>query len=290
MSNIYSESEFSELPAISQLQDLAYNYLNWEQETFSNWISNFWRFSQSDVILKPKLEQAFQRLNPNLKPENIQKAIKKLQELTQLALNDSQDLFNLNYQFYQAVKDGITIKVDKKDKKVKFIDFQNPQNNDFTIINQLTIKWKFGYEKRPDLIIFVNGLPFVIFEFKAPDIDIIQAYEKNIQDYKYSIPQLFVSNAFAVLSNWVSAKAWSTFAGYDFYKNYNKINQEDEDLPANQDNLIKVLFPKERFLDILENFILYNPEDKKKILAQNHQIIWVNKAFEKVKTWEKRLW
>jgi type I restriction enzyme R subunit len=290
MSNIYSESEFSELPAIQQLENLGYNYLNWEQETFSNWISNFWRFSQSDVILKPKLEQAFQRLNPNLKPEHIQKAIKKLQELTQLALNDSQDLFNLNYQFYQAVKDGITIKVDKKDKKVKFIDFQNPQNNDFTIINQLTIKWKFGYEKRPDLIIFVNGLPFVIFEFKAPDIDIIQAYEKNIQDYKYSIPQLFVSNAFAVLSNWVSAKAWSTFAGYDFYKNYNKINQEDEDLPANQDNLIKVLFPKERFLDILENFILYNPEDKKKILAQNHQIIWVNKAFEKVKTWEKRLW
>ena len=290
MPNPYSEYEFSEKSAIEQLENLWYKYFDASKETFSNWISNLGRSFQSDVILKPSLEQAFQKLNPDLKSEHIQQAIRELKTLTELALNDSQDLFNLNYQFYQFLKYGITIKVNKKDKKIKFVDFENPANNEFLVVNQLTLKWKFGFEKRPDLIFFLNGFPVVVFEFKAPDVDLIQAYEKNIEDYKRAISQLFVPNAFVVLSNWITAKAWSTFASFDFYKNYNKINQEDEDLPPNQDNLIKVLFPKERFLDILENFILFNPEDKIKILAQNHQIIWVNKAFEKVKTWEKKLW
>ena len=290
MSHSYSELEFAEKPAIQQLQSLWYKYFDGGKEDFSAWISNLWRTSQTDVILKLSLEKAFKKLNPELENQHIEKAVKKLVELSQLALNDSQDLLNLNYQFYQAIKDGLTIKVDKKDKKVKFVDFDNLENNEFLVVNQLTIKWKFGYEKRPDLIVFLNGLPIAVFEFKSPETDIIEAFEKNIEDYKKSIPQLFVPNAFIVLSNWVSAKAWSTFASYDFYKNYNKINKEDEDLPANQENLIKVLFPKEKFLDILENFILFDPESKKKILAQNHQIIWVNKAFEKVKTWEKKLW
>ncbi len=290
MSNSYTESNFTELPAISQLENLWYAYFDGSKETFSNWISNLGRSSQSDVILKASLEQAFQKLNPNLKPEHISQAIRELKTLTELALNDSQDLVSLNYHFYQYIKEWIKIKVDKKDKKVRFIDFENVENNEFLLVNQLTLKWKFNYEKRPDLILFVNGLPLVVFEFKAPDVDIIQAYEKNIEDYKKSIPQLFVANAFIVLSNWILAKAGATFAKYNYFKTYNKINQEDEDLVPNLDNLIKVLFPKEKFLDILENFILFNPEDKIKILAQNHQIIWVNKAFERVKTWEKKLW
>jgi len=288
--NHYSESNFAELPAIEQLKSFWYDYFDATKETFSNWISNLWRSSQSDIILKPSLEKAFQKLNPELEKEHIQQAIRELKTLTELALNDSQDLFNLNYKFYQAIKEWLTIKVNKKDKKVKFIDFENPENNEFLAVNQLTIKWKFNYEKRPDLIVFLNGFPISIFEFKAPDVDILEAYEKNITDYKYSIPQLFVPNAFVVLSSGVLGKVGSTFASFNFYKYYNKIDKEDENLPPNQENLIKVLFPKERLIDILENFILFAPESKKKILAQNHQIIWVNKAFEKVKTGEKKLW
>ncbi len=286
--NIYSESQFSEQSAINQLQNLGYKYFDGNKE-FNKWISQLGRKNKSNVILQDRLFQQLKKLNPQIEEIVLQKVVSELDNFTQTALSSGTSLFNLNKSFYNYLKEGFTTIIDKKHKKINLIDWQNISNNDFLIVNQFKVLGIYWLIKIPDLVLFVNGIPLVIFEFKRPENELLEAYEKNLKDYKYTIPQLFVPNAFLVISNWVRARAWSTFATYEFFKLYNKITKEDENLAENLENLINVLFPQSRFLDIVENFILFGNDGKTKILAQNHQFIGVNKAFEKIKTWKQKL-
>ena len=274
------EKHFSELPVLDKFSKLWYRVEK----------GDFWRISKENVILNDILTGSIKKLNPSISQEQIDQVLKNLSSFTSKALA-GEDIFNLNKNLYEYFKEGFPIQDTKTKKtiKIKLFDFSNPENNDFLVINQFEIKGKYWEIRIPDLVVFVNGIPLVFFEFKAPNVNLVKAYEDNIERYRLSIPQIFVYNAWIVISNWVEARAGSTFANFNFYKVYNKILKEDELAPANIDRLLDVMFEKIRFMDFFENFILFW-KDKRKILAQNHQFIWVNKAFNSVASGKKKIW
>ena len=167
----------------------------------------------------------------------------------------------------------------------------SPQENDFCAVTQLWIKGD-HYPRRPDILVYVNGLPLVFVELKNSNVQVRNAYDDNLTNYKKDIPLLFQYNAFCVLSNALETRVGSCTAGYEFFFNWLRADDETEKIDrktiekegTSLERLLHGLFPKERLLDYIENFILFHKESTK-IVAQNHQFIGVNKA---IASFEKR--
>ena len=167
---------------------------------------------------------------------------------------------------------------------VKVIDFTNPDNNDFLAVTQLWIKGD-RYPRRPDMLIYINGLPLVFIELKNSNVKVQNAYDDNLINYKHDIPLLFNYNAFCILSNGLETKVGSFTAGYGHFFSWLRPDDEAEKVNKKSiehdgtslERVVHGLLPKERLLDYIENFILYY-NDSTKIVAQNHQFIGVNKA------------
>lgn len=249
------------------------------------------RNSLKEVILPDLVLSSLKNLNPNI-PENI---IKDLVEDLRISFL-TKDIKDLNYDNYRLIKNGIAVEYEKDGKKrydtLKLIDFKNSENNNFTLMSQMWIKGEFNY-RRPDLIIFVNGLPLVFIELKNSDVKVKQAYDRNLKDYIRDIPQLFYFNQFCVLSNGMETRLGSFTAGYGHFFEWLRNNEEDKvdrkELKEKQNSLeylINGLFRHDELLDYIENFILY--ENKmEKIIAKNHQYLGVNKAIEAFKNKDK---
>lgn len=249
------------------------------------------RNSLKEVILPDLFLSSLKNLNPNI-PENI---IKDLVE--DLRINFlTKDIKDLNYDNYRLIKNGIAVEYEKDGKKrydtLKLIDFKNSENNNFTLMSQMWIKGEFNY-RRPDLIIFVNGLPLVFIELKNSDVKVKQAYDRNLKDYLRDIPQLFYFNQFCVLSNGMETRLGSFTAGYGHFFEWLRNNEEDKvdrkELKEKQNSLeylINGLFRHDELLDYIENFILYENK-REKIIAKNHQYLGVNKAIEAFKNKDK---
>ena len=174
------------------------------------------------------------------------------------------------------------------------IDVAHPAENDFCAVTQIWIKGD-RYPRRPDILIYVNGLPLVFIELKNSNVKVRTAYDDNLTNYKHDIPLLFQYNAFCVLTNALETKVGSFTAGYEFFFNWLRADDETEKIDrktienegASLERLIHGIFPKERLLDYIENFILFHKESVK-IIAQNHQFIGVNKAIESFKSREEK--
>lgn len=283
MSN-FSEANISEQPVIKWLSGLGYEY------RFGSEISpggkTRERESYKDVVLKGRLREALNRINPHLKQDSLIQAEEQILKIFHPNLETA------NFQFYQFLKDGIPVEIRENNEIrgdfARIIDFKNPQNNDFLVVNQFAIEGK-DETKRPDVVIFINGLPLAVFELKNPTIEEATVYTayKQIQDYQKAIPQLFIYNQIIVISDLLEAKHGTISSNWEWYKIWRKAESEDEKNEGitQLEILTNGIFQKSRFLDILENFIVFEKTGEKYIkkMCQYHQYFGVNKTIEATK-------
>ena len=212
--------------------------------------------------------------------------------IRQMDVLPSSALYYSNKAIIKMISDGFIIKREdhtKKDLYIQLIDFETIENNLFKIVNQLEIE---GYEKRiPDGIVYVNGLPLVVLEFKSAikeNTTIKDAYTQLTVRYSRDIPELFKYNAFCVISDGVNNKSGSLFAPYDFFYAWRKIEGDEPLDKEGIDSLftmIKGLFNQRRFLDVVKNFIYFPDRSSKedKIVPRYPQYYAANKLFESIK-------
>ncbi|MDD2371632.1 MAG: type I restriction endonuclease subunit R [Firmicutes bacterium] len=242
------------------------------------------RDGYSDVILKERLKEALVRINPNMIGEAIEDAFR------QIVIPKNPSLIMNNKAFHKMITDGIDVQVRQKDasyrtEKIYVFDFEKPLNNEFIVANQFTIV-EHGVEKRPDVVAFINGIPLVVIELKSAsdeNVDITDAYNQ-LQTYKMTIPSLFTYNSFMVTSDGVNARAGTLSSDEDRFMAWRTIDGNDvASLSIPQlEVLIKGMFQRDRFLDIIKHFILFQSDgkDTTKILAGYHQYHAVNKAVD----------
>ena len=227
----------------------------------------------------------------NITDSEVNSIIRDLERLP------SSDLYESNKVFMKMVSDGFLLKREDRNQKdifIQLIDYSEKDNNTYKIVNQLAIK---GYEMRiPDLILYINGLPLVVFEFKTAiqeNTTIHDAYVQLTTRYKRDIPELFKFNAFCVISDGVNTKSGSFFAPYEFFYAWRKI----EGMPNEVDGidamftLIQGMFNRKRLRDIIQNFI-YLPDSSKKnekIVCRYPQYYAAIKLFENIKNHQKPL-
>lgn len=247
------------------------------------------RSSKRECVLPCILEESLKKINPNIDEQYIKNIVKDLRrDFT------GTDIVATNYKLYNQIRNGIKITVRRNGKEdfdfVKLLDFDNPTKNTFTAVSQMWIQGK-AYYRRPDVIIFVNGLPLVFIELKNSIVKVEEAYNKNLQDYKRDIPNLFAFNQICVLSNGLETKLGAFNATYDYFFEWLKVHSEKEGLnreairnsaDANNSSIrffIDGLLDKTRLIDYIENFILFQNESIK-IIAKNHQYLGVNNLME----------
>lgn len=284
MANENSENLLIEQPTIALFGELGYRTLNASSER--NRLgpkSMLGRETLEEVVLERELAKALQRLNPTLSQEALRLAN---DELTR-----SRAMLTIEYasrEVYKLLKDGVPVKYvndegDEVEELVRVIDWQEPTNNDFLLVSQLTILGEL-YTRRPDLIGFVNGLPLVFCELKTAHRPVEDAYNDNLTDYKKTIPQLFWYNALVILSNGRKSLLGSITAELPHFFEWKRIEEEDETPTIALETMIRGTCDKRRLLDIVENFTLFSEASGKltKILARNHQYLGVNNVIEAV--------
>lgn len=242
-----------------------------------------------DVDLKNYLKSNYAK--DNITDSEVNSIIRDLERLP------SSDLYESNKVFMKMVSDGFLLKREDRNQKdifIQLIDYSEKDNNTYKIVNQLAIK---GYEMRiPDLILYINGLPLVVFEFKTAiqeNTTIHDAYVQLTTRYKRDIPELFKFNAFCVISDGVNTKSGSFFAPYEFFYAWRKIEgmlNEVDGIDA-MFTLIQGMFNRKRLRDIIQNFI-YLPDSSKKnekIVCRYPQYYAAVKLFENIKIHQKPL-
>jgi len=255
------------------------------------------RSDKRDVILADRLLAACIKLNPSIPEEVIeQQVIPKLMDrrtaMSSIAANREVD---------SLIRDGVTVefdqessngKIEKRHERVRLIDFDDATNNNYLAVSQLWIK-SLGQApkasfRRPDVILYVNGLPLVFVELKNSNVKLRSAYDDNLKSYKHDIPQLFYCNAFCLLSNAIESKVGSFTAGWEHFFNWLRVDSESEKVNRKQiskqgtslEYAVAGICQPHKLLDYVENFILFHKETSK-IIAQNHQFMGVNSAFER---------
>ncbi len=251
------------------------------------------RSDYAQVLLTGRLEHAIKRINPKLSADVLEMAIKEIQRI------HSPDLLANNETFHRLLTEGVPVSLQKdgseRGERVWLIDFDKTRldNNDFVVANQFTVIEN-RQNKRPDLVLFVNGIPLVVIELKnATDENaMIKAAYQQIETYKQTIPSLFTSNAFVVISDGLEAKAGSISAGLPRFMTWKSADGKAEasHLVSQLETLIVGMLGKATLLDVLRHFIVFEKsrrEDPKtglvsistvKKLAAYHQYYAVNAA------------
>ena len=270
MSGHYTESNYEN--AILQLfQQLGYTY------TYGPDIDRDYHDPLYEAVLLPSLR----RVNPALPPEALAEAVYKLQNF------ESGTLLQKNMVFMDYLQNGVPVKYfadgEERSALAYLIDYQTPANNDFTIANPWTVVE--NSEKRPDVVLFVNGLPLVVMELKSPsreETDASAAY-RQLRNYMHETPSLFVYNAICVMSDLSVSKAGTITSSEDRFMEWKtKDGSYENTAYAQFDTFFEGIFEKTRFLDILRNFICFNADGQNtfKILAGYHQYFAVKKAVD----------
>lgn len=240
----------------------------------------FGRESYKDILLLRYFRKALKKFNPWIQDSQISEA----QKILENRLSTS-SLLQVNEEKYYLIRDGIPVTVKKPNgqteiKKAMVIDFQNPENNYFLAIKELKIHGDL-YRRRTDIVGFVNGIPLLFVELKKSSVDVQSAYDDNYTDYQDTIPHLFYYNAFLMLSNGTEAKIGTLGSKFEFFHEWKRLVEEERGSVA-LEMMLHGICKKENFLDLFENFILYDHSDGHtvKILARNHQYLGVNEAMK----------
>ena len=238
------------------------------------------RETSSDVILRKILKQKLVEFNPSVTQKIIDAAIGEI-----VKDRSSLSLARANQEIYELLKNGIKIQTVNDNGQeiteiVQVIDWSIPGNNNFLLASQMWITGEL-HNRRPDLIGFVNGLPLILFELKKFTVNVKHAYDDNLSDYLDTIPQLFWYNAFVILSNGLESRIGTFNAPWEHFNKWKRINEKDKG-KVSLDTIIRGTCAKNRFIDILENFILFSEAQGKltKIMAKNHQYLGVNRAIK----------
>jgi len=243
------------------------------------------RETYGDVILAERLRDAIERLNPSVPLEAKDEALRKVLRL------DGPDLITANRRFHSMLRDGVEVEYPRADGSiagdhVRLVDFAKSGNNDWLALNQFTVV-EGQVNRRPDVVVFVNGIPLSVIELKNPtdeNATIWSAYEQ-LQTYKLQVPAIFRYNELLVISDGIQARIGSLSANREWFKVWRTIDGETE-APKGSielEVLIKGVFAKSRVLDLIRHFVTYEDDDKgrtAKIIAGYHQFHAVNKAVE----------
>ena len=229
----------------------------------------------SDTLYTDVLLSALSRINPKLPETAISEAVYKLRNF------EGGTLLQKNNQFMDCLQNGISVNYFDKGEQlaalVRLVDYENVEQNTFTVANQWTIIE--NSEKRPDVIVFLNGIPVVVIELKSPSREETDASEAFLQlrNYMHEIPSLFIYNAFLVMSDLAVSKAGTITAGDDRFMEWKTKDGSYENTQYAQfDTFIEGMFDKVRLLDIIKNFICFSGEVK--VLSAYHQYFAVRKA------------
>lgn len=243
------------------------------------------RTDYSRPLLDDALRDCLVRLNRNLPVTAIDEAILKLNDF------DAGSLLQKNMVFMDYLQNGITVKYvvngEERSSVVRLIDYTDAAKNDFYVVNQYTFVEN-GNNRRPDIILFINGMPLVLMELKSPSKDEVGAENayNQIWNYMQDVPSMFYYNAICVISDLSTNKAGTITSGLDRFMEWKTKDGDYENTAYAQfDTFYEGMFQKERLLDILKNFILFSGDGQKqfKILAGYHQYFAVRKAIEKAK-------
>jgi type I restriction enzyme R subunit len=282
-----NEDTLTEQPVIDWLRELGYEY------AFGPDIAPGGAFQERggyrDVVLEARLKRSLKRINPEISEEKITEVADRIIKFSH------QDLELGNKEMFEWLTQGV--KVDIKDKQgdlrgkfVKVFDFENVENNEFLVVNQFSIQ---GLSVRiPDVVIFINGIPVALFELKSPtreNATIADAYSKIHDLYKKEIPKIFFYNQVLVVSDLSKARSGTVSSNWDYFTPWKGIESEDEKHTAKLELelLVKGMFGKERLLDIIGNFIIFEADAEHdatkftKKMCMYHQYFGVNRAVDK---------
>lgn len=243
------------------------------------------RTDYSDPLLLSEVRDSLVRINKALPIEAIEEAISKLKNI------DTGSLIQKNKVFMGYLQNGVEVKYfykgEERSSIVYLIDYSKLENNHFYAVNQYTYIEN-GNNRRPDIILYINGLPLVLIELKSPSQDEAGAENayNQIRNYMQDIPSMFIYNAICVISDLSTNKAGTITSGFDRFMEWKTKDGSYENTAFAQfDTFYEGMFQKERLLDIIKNFILFSNDGKKliKILAGYHQYFAVRKAVEKAK-------
>ena len=287
MSKDYSEDQLIQKSAADLLEkELGWtSVMAWDAEVLGE-TGTLGRKSYHEVLLVRHFCKALKALNPWMTDKQLAEAVERMTERM-----SSQTLMQINEEKYHYIKDGIPVTRTKpngetEEVRAKVIDFASPQKNEFLCVREL---WVYGslYRRRADIVGFVNGIPLLFMELKNHDVEVVDAFNKNYRDYLDTIPQLFHHNAFIMFSNGLEARVGTIESKWEFFHEWKRLNEMEAgniELPT----MLRGICKKENFLDLLENFILYDHSDGRtvKILSRNHQYLGVNQAVEMYKNRE----
>lgn len=279
----YSEDRLVEQPAIELFAELGWETANLYHEKFGQ-NGTLGRETDHEVFMTRQLRATIEPLNPNLSPETLNKAIEEL-------VRDRSTMLpvNANREVYKLLKEGVKVAVqdehgDPDTEVVRLIDWQHPENNHFFLASQFWVGGEM-YKRRADLIGFVNGIPLVFIELKAAHVNLKAAYDGNLKDYRYAIPQLFIPNGLIILSNGSKTKVGSMSAEWEHFFEWKRINSEGEQGVVSLETAIRGVCDPARLLDIIENFTVFEEVrgGLAKKIAKNHQYLGVNQAIKAVR-------
>lgn len=267
-----------EMSIMELLKDEEYTYLNGNQI----------HRERTEILLVDDLKQYLysRYASDGITPSEVDSIILMLR-------NISGTIYEANKAVYKMICDGFIFNredITQKDLYIELIDFDTPENNIFKAVNQFEIEGVNNQIRIPDSIVFVNGIPVVVFEFKSAvkeNTTIMDAYKQLTVRYRRDIPELFKYNAFIVISDGASNKYGSFFSSYDFFYAWRKVNSEDKELDGINSlvTMIKGLFQKERLLAVIKDFVYFPDSSDKdlKIICRYPQFFAANKLYENIK-------
>ncbi len=282
------DENFIEQQAIETLQTQGWQYQKGTKILLDDKLSvgGAWRVRSSDVIFRPLLAQAIQRLNPQLPRMTVEEVVRLL------CRGKHSDLAEQNQAAYDWLRQGVPVTYQQDGEQindvVRLIDFQHVHNNDFLIVNQLTIKGT-KRERRPDIIGYINGLPVLVFELKNPlaeNADIGKAYTQ-LQTYKEEIADLFIFNQALIISDGTFARLGSLTADFSRFTPWRVVDEKHNSQRIAFENelesLINGILSPEALLDYIQNFIVFEKNEKNRIIKKigaYHQYYGVNEAVD----------
>jgi len=276
----FSEAGLVEEPVLALLAELGWEVCNAWSETFGP-VGTLGRDSVHEVVLVHRLRDAIRVLNPDV-PHLIR------EEALQAVTRDRSvmDRVRANREVHILLRDGYRAEwTDDRGKQrfatIRFVDFLDATRNDWLAASQV---WVAGdlYRRRCDLVLFVNGIPLVLAEFKGPNRPAKAAFDENVTDYRDTIPQLFIPNGFVICSNGSEAKVGSTYAPWEFFGDWKVVDADGSRGVVALETTIRGTCAHDRLLDLVENFTSFmeRPGGLIKVVARNHQLLGVNAAIE----------
>jgi type I restriction enzyme R subunit len=267
--------------------------LHWEtvyaynQETFGP-EGTLGRSSDREVVLTRYLKAKLIEFNKGLPEDAYQDAIRQIVEYSRI-----QTLLATNRDKYTLIKEDVLVsfrndKGELKKERLRVFDFDEPENNHFLAVRELWVRGDL-YRRRADIIGFVNGIPLLFIECKNIHKDLQVAYNKNLSDYKDTIPHVFHHNALIMIGNGDKAKIGSISSRFEHFHEWKRLAEEEPGV-VDMETLLKGICEKRNFMDLIENFIVFDDSSGEvaKIIARNHQYLGVNRAIEAVKERKNR--